>query len=95
MLWNTLFYLLYLEISEKAVPLHCVFHSIRFKVNKGWSTAVLLFLCPYVNTRQIMMPIHSIQLLFIHLKIDHKFLFLTFLRIKLIHETDSNNMKDV
>ena len=22
---------------------------IRFKVNKGWSTAVLLFLCPYVS----------------------------------------------
>ena len=28
--------------------MHRVFHSIRFKVNKGWSTAVLLFLCPYV-----------------------------------------------
>ena len=27
----------------------CVFHSIRFKVYKGWSTAVLLFLCPYVS----------------------------------------------
>ena len=38
-----LFYLNNLEITEKAVPLHCVFHSIRFKVNKGWSTAVLLF----------------------------------------------------
>jgi hypothetical protein len=25
--------------------LHCVFHSIRFKVNKGWSKALLLFLC--------------------------------------------------
>ena len=25
------------------------FHSIRFKVNKGWSTAVLLFLCPKLN----------------------------------------------
>ncbi|EDS14712.1 hypothetical protein BACSTE_02400 [Bacteroides stercoris ATCC 43183] len=41
--------MLYLEISRKSVPLHCVFHSIRFKVNKGWSTAVLLFLCPYVR----------------------------------------------
>ncbi|RRD87198.1 hypothetical protein EII33_13440 [Bacteroides heparinolyticus] len=49
MLLNTLFYLFYLEVSRKAVPLHCVFHSIRFKVNKGWSTAVLLFLCPYVS----------------------------------------------
>ena len=29
--------------------MHCVFHSIRFKVNKGWSSAELLFLCPYVR----------------------------------------------
>jgi len=29
--------------------LHRVFHSIRFKVNKGWSTAVLLFLYPLVK----------------------------------------------
>ncbi len=35
-----------LHISQKSVPLHRVFHSIRFKVNKGWSTAVLLFFCP-------------------------------------------------
>ncbi len=32
-----------LQVTQKAVPLQCVFHSIRFKVNKGWSTAVLLF----------------------------------------------------
>lgn len=38
-----------LEIIRKHVPLQCVFHSIRFKVNKGWSTAVLLFLCSYVS----------------------------------------------
>ena len=37
----------YLLLSQKSVPLQCVFHSIRFKVNKGWSTAVLLF---YVRT---------------------------------------------
>ena len=37
-----------LQIIKKAVSLHCVFHSIRFKVNKGWSMALLLFLCPYV-----------------------------------------------
>jgi hypothetical protein len=37
-----------LQIQIKPVPLHCVFHSIRFKVNKGWSKALLLFLCPYV-----------------------------------------------
>ncbi len=35
-----------LHISKKSVPLQRVFHSIRFKVNKGWSTAVLLFFCP-------------------------------------------------
>ena len=34
---------------KKSVPLHCVFHSIRFKVNKGWSKALLLFLYPYVS----------------------------------------------
>ena len=37
------------HISRYSVPLHRVFHSIRFKVNKGWSTAVLLFLCLYVS----------------------------------------------
>ncbi len=42
-----LFYLDNLQLSRKYVSLHCVFHSIRFKVNKGWSTAVLLFLCSY------------------------------------------------
>ena len=49
MLRNILFRLFYLQITEKSVPLHCVFHSIRFKVNKGWSKALLLFLCPYVS----------------------------------------------
>ena len=40
------FYLDNLLITQKYVSLHCVFHSIRFKVNKGWSKALLLFLCP-------------------------------------------------
>ena len=44
-----LFFLDNLQISQLSVSLQCVFHSIRFKVNKGWSTAVLLFLCPYVT----------------------------------------------
>ena len=48
MLYNILFFLDYLLLSQKSVPLQCVFHSIRFKVNKGWSKALLLFLCPYV-----------------------------------------------
>ena len=43
-----LFFLESLSMSQKSVHLQCVFHSIRFKVNKGWSTAVLLFLCPFV-----------------------------------------------
>ena len=42
-----LFYLDYLLISQESVSLQCVFHSIRFKVNKGWSKALLLF---YVRT---------------------------------------------
>ena len=44
-----LFFLESLSISPKNVHLQCVFHSIKFKVNKGWSTAVLLFLCPKLN----------------------------------------------
>ena len=51
MLNNILFLLFYLQIPKKSVPLHCVFHSIRFKVNKGWSKALLLFLCPYPSLR--------------------------------------------
>ena len=34
MLNNIIFHPFYLQIHRKAVPLHCVFHSIRFKVNK-------------------------------------------------------------
>ena len=41
----------YILYSGKSVHLQCVFHSIRFKVNKGWSTAVLLFLCLYMKIR--------------------------------------------
>ena len=38
-----LFFLDSLQISQESVSLQCVFHSIRFKVNKGWSKALLLF----------------------------------------------------
>ena len=38
-----LFSLEYLQVPQKSVHLQCVFHSIRFKVNKGWSKALLLF----------------------------------------------------
>ena len=49
MLYSILFKSDYLLFSKKSVPLQCVFHSIRFKVNKGWSKALLLFLCLYVT----------------------------------------------
>ena len=39
----------YLHNSRKSVPLQRVFHSIRFKVNKGWSSAELLFLCLFLG----------------------------------------------
>ena len=44
-----LFFLDNLQIYQMSVSLQRVFHSIRFKVNKGWSTAVLLFLCPCIS----------------------------------------------
>ena len=34
-------------VLKKPLSLQRVFHSIRFKVNKGWTTAVVLFLCLY------------------------------------------------
>ena len=40
----------HLPRSQKSVSLHCVFHSIRFKVNKGWSKALLLFLWSNVRS---------------------------------------------
>jgi hypothetical protein len=39
--------------------LQCVFHSIRFKVNKGWSKALLLFLFCTVSMRMYMKNILS------------------------------------
>ena len=53
MLYNISFFLENLQIIQKAVPLQCVFHSIRFKVNKGWSTAVLLFFASNCQTFRI------------------------------------------
>ena len=44
-----LFFLDNLLFSQESVSSQCVFHSIRFKVNKGWSKALLLFLCLYVS----------------------------------------------
>ena len=42
-----LFFLDNLLISQESVSLQCVFHS---KVNKGWSKALLLFLCLYASS---------------------------------------------
>ena len=36
------------HIPQKRIYLHRVFHSIRFKVNKDWTTAVVLFSCPFL-----------------------------------------------
>ena len=60
-----LFYLDNLQLSRKYVSLHCVFHSIRFKVNKGWSTAVLLFLLCAQHTIKMgkLKPSHSVNVL--------------------------------
>ena len=49
----------YLLLSQKSVHLQCVFHSIRFKVNKGWSKALLLFLFCTVSMRMYMKNILS------------------------------------
>ena len=44
-----LFFLDNLLFSQESVSLQRAFHSIRFKVNKGWSKALLLFLCLYAS----------------------------------------------
>mgnify|MGYP006988153264 CR=1 FL=1 len=38
-----------LAISLKSLTFATCFHSIRFKVNKGWSSAELLFYAPNLN----------------------------------------------
>ncbi len=43
MLYNILFFPFYLLLSKKSVPLQCVFHSIRFKVNKRLEQSVAPF----------------------------------------------------
>ena len=56
-----LFYLDNLQITGKSVSLQCVFHSIRFKVNKGWSKALLLFyFIPLIfMIKQVFLLIHK------------------------------------
>ena len=61
MLYSILFKSDYLLFSKKSVPLQCVFHSIRFKVNKGWSKALLLFyFIPLIfMIKQVFLLIHK------------------------------------
>ena len=40
---NIIFFIQYLQVPQKSVPLHCVFHSIRFKVNKRLEQGVAPF----------------------------------------------------
>ena len=61
MLYSILFKSDYLLFSKKSVSLQCVFHSIRFKVNKGWSKALLLFyFIPLIfMIKQVFLLIHK------------------------------------
>ena len=47
MLCNIFFSFNYLLLSQKSVPLQCVFHSIRFKVNKRLEQGVAPFFILY------------------------------------------------
>ena len=46
MLIITRYRTIYLQKTQKAVPLHCGFHSIRFKVNKRLGQGVDPFFLP-------------------------------------------------
>ena len=56
-----LFFLDNLLFSQESVSSQCVFHSIRFKVNKGWSKALLLFyFIPLIfMIKQVFLLIHK------------------------------------
>ena len=62
---------LLLQVYKIFIPLHRVFHSIRFKVNKDWDSAEPLFLCPLVkkNRRHGLFTIHDIGFLKVSLDI--------------------------
>ena len=57
------FSLFYLLISQKSVYLQCVFHSIRFKVNKkDWLSGIdSLFFYAYSSALFFCIPIMSIS----------------------------------
>ena len=52
MLYSIFFLPKSLQIAKKLVPLHRVFHSIRFKVNKGWVRALTLFFVLFPKTAE-------------------------------------------
>lgn len=53
-----------LQFTGKSLPLHQFFIVLDFKVNKGWSTAVLLFLFIYSqSTNPIKYPIKQVSIL--------------------------------
>ena len=55
-----LFFLDNLLFSQESVSLQCVFHSIRFKVNKGWSKALLLFYAYTLPIRTAILKTHRV-----------------------------------
>ena len=59
-----LFFLDNLLIPQESVSLQRVFHSIRFKVNKGWVKALTLFLCLYFSSHPQMKSIIRLSHIF-------------------------------
>ena len=52
MLYNNIFQLYNLRYKKKSVSLHRVFHSIRFKVNKGWAQRSPFFMSIRLGLRR-------------------------------------------
>ena len=63
----------------KHIHLHCVFHGIRFKVNKDWVSGIdtLLFLYTFFFYIPFLPLLWCIFRIFIHKKIFHPLVFLT------------------
>ncbi len=53
---NIIFFIQYLQVPQKSVPLHCVFHSIRFKVNKRLEQGVAPF---FMSLRFIILSLRT------------------------------------
>ena len=59
---NIIFLFKNLQLSQKCVPLHCVFHSIRFKVNKRLEQGVAPF---FLSLPQFNIPLANHFYLFV------------------------------